>query len=909
LKKTYHFISHTHWDREWYLPFEQFRYRLVRLIDRLLDLLDQDPHFSYFHLDGQTIVLEDYAALRPNNMERLERYLKKGRILIGPWYQQNDLYLTSGESTVRNLIEGIHRSRLSGGEMKVGYLPDHFGLMGQMPQIFRGVGLKHALFGRGYDLSKHRSPHFYWQSPDGSTVTGLMMYHWYNNAQRLPSDDTQLFSLFDTVREREERVNDSPHHAMMNGVDHLEAQYDLSTILEKLSAHYGDEITVVHTTMPHYTEAISQYMSEQPEGSFETITGELREGHEYEILAGTLSSRMYIKQANMQCHDIIEKWLEPLSAWCSLLDLERYDSDAMQYIWKLYMENHPHDSICGCSQDAVHDHMMDRYQRIHEIGEDIINAKLTLLARQVDNSTFDHQDLKLLVANTSQLPASPVIQSTVYFIASDQVEDFVILDEAGSEVSYRVLSARPTRYYVTSSINLPGDLKLHRFDIEWQPLVPALGYATYRVRPMTKGRKLVEQYVGGHTDGGAVVLENEYMRAELQPDGSFHLLDKVSGKKRYNQGQFRDDGDRGTLYQFSKTEGEAAGEIWNRHVELVAVSTCELYQECSYRFAWDLPAQLNEDRKTRSERTVACVFQVRLRLERGARQLNMNIEIDNQAKDHRIRLLFPDVVPDEIWSGSQFDIVQRPWDSGSEWDRDANNQPFWKWFAPISDENGLSIFTKGQHEYEMMDQGRCAGVTLLRGVETINTREEVYLEQDVQPKGQCLGNITAELAVRPFTITENGKSDMGVRLYQEAEQFHQGLRTKLLAVDEARWNEGRAWVQASMHTGVFTETDANVTKAKLPLVQSVLSLESNVMLSAIKKAEDQQGIICRLFNPGHAQESATLQLPVTIDHAMLTNLLEETIEPLNPDYNAITVEAGPHAIKTFRIIANTAQNT
>lgn len=73
-KKTYHFISYTHWDREWYQPFEKFRYKLVNLIDKLIDLLDRDAEFKYFHLDGQTIVLEDYYALRPSKRERLEKY-------------------------------------------------------------------------------------------------------------------------------------------------------------------------------------------------------------------------------------------------------------------------------------------------------------------------------------------------------------------------------------------------------------------------------------------------------------------------------------------------------------------------------------------------------------------------------------------------------------------------------------------------------------------------------------------------------------------------------------------------------------------------------------------------------------------------------------------------------------------
>ncbi len=897
MTKTYHFISHTHWDREWYLTFEQFRYRLVHLVDRLLNLLDRDPNFKYFHLDGQTIVLEDYLALRPSNKEKLEHYIREGRILIGPWYQQNDLYLTSGESTVRNLIEGIRRSREMGGEMKVGYLPDHFGLIGQMPQIFQGVGLESVVFGRGFDLSKHQSPHFYWQSPDGSSVSTMLMYHWYNNAQRLPNDETDLFQLFDVIREREEKVNTSPHHAMMNGVDHLEAQYDLSEVLEKLRGRYGHDLHIVHDTLPRYTESVRQYMKEQPEGTFERITGELREGLEHEILAGTLSSRIYIKQENMACHDLVEKWIEPLSAWCSMLGLDAYESDTLRYIWKLYMENHPHDSICGCSQDAVHDHMLNRYQRLREIAEEIIERKLTVLARQVDGSSFDKQDLKLLVVNTAQLAASPVIQSAIYFMESDHVEHFALIDGEGQEVPYRILSSQPTRYQVTSPINLPGDLKFYRYDIEWQPAVPALGYATYRVQPKQSSSKVMDQAL----DKQSVVLENEHIRVQVQKNGSYHLLHKASGITHYNQGLFQEDGDRGYLYVFKNTEGERQSEVWTGDITIDAAVSNELYDECTYRFSWELPERLNDDRMTRSDQVVHCQFKVRLRLERDARHLDMQIEIDNQAKDHRLQLLFPsEVMAEEVWAGGQFDVVKRSWMQGSEWEPDANAQPFMKWFAPVSHMGGVALFAKGLHEYEMSKEGRQAAVTLLRGVENINVREALHLEQDMQPKGQCLGKTVLSLAVRPFVVTTEDSAYMPPQLYKEAELFHQGLRTKLHAMDERRWNEGRAWVQASMHTGVFLEADSNEHRNRLPLVDSILSIEGDVLLSAVKEAENREGFVLRLYNVMDQTATARIDLPVQVANASLTNLIEEPTESVVPEHHSLELHLEPRRIATVQ---------
>ncbi|HYD47243.1 MAG TPA: hypothetical protein VEB21_02785, partial [Terriglobales bacterium] len=101
-------VPHTHWDREWYQTFQDFRCRLVRLTDRLLDLLERDPSFSHFHFDGQTIVLEDYLEVRPENRPRLRRLIATGRIAVGPWYVLPDEFLVSGESLIRNLQIG-HR--------------------------------------------------------------------------------------------------------------------------------------------------------------------------------------------------------------------------------------------------------------------------------------------------------------------------------------------------------------------------------------------------------------------------------------------------------------------------------------------------------------------------------------------------------------------------------------------------------------------------------------------------------------------------------------------------------------------------------------------------------------------------------------------------------------------------------
>ncbi|MFZ5951278.1 MAG: glycoside hydrolase, partial [Candidatus Rifleibacteriota bacterium] len=134
-------ISHTHWDRAWYLPFQAYRLRLVRMIDDLLELLESDDSFKCFTLDGQTVLLEDYLEIRPQNLVRLQKLVQASRLFIGPWYTLPDLFIPCGESVIRNLQLGLNIAREFGEPMKIGYLPDPFGHFAQLPQILQGFDI------------------------------------------------------------------------------------------------------------------------------------------------------------------------------------------------------------------------------------------------------------------------------------------------------------------------------------------------------------------------------------------------------------------------------------------------------------------------------------------------------------------------------------------------------------------------------------------------------------------------------------------------------------------------------------------------------------------------------------------------------------------------------------------------
>ena len=146
MKKKMHVISNTHWDREHRHSFQYTRLMLVKLLDDLIDIMEKDPEYKYFTLDGQSVMIHDYLEVKPHMRARLEKLVKDGRILIGPWYSLVDCYSVNPESIIRNLLYGDMVCREFGEPMKVGYSIFSFGQIAQLPQIYNGFGINDIMF-------------------------------------------------------------------------------------------------------------------------------------------------------------------------------------------------------------------------------------------------------------------------------------------------------------------------------------------------------------------------------------------------------------------------------------------------------------------------------------------------------------------------------------------------------------------------------------------------------------------------------------------------------------------------------------------------------------------------------------------------------------------------------------------
>jgi alpha-mannosidase len=333
-----HLVPHTHWDREWYRPFQSFRMQLVDLVDRVLEMLEADPDFA-FTLDGQLATIDDYLEIRPEQAERIRRHVQSGRLAIGPWQILMDEFLVSGETLVRNLEMGWRRAEDFGEPMRAGYLPDMFGHVAQMPQLLRRAGLADAIVWRGVPaaIDRHR---FRWESPDGSWVRDEYLPAGYGSAAYLFAVPDRLDAAAARFVEWAQPWFGADPVLAMYGTDHTAPVPELVALVGRLNeVHAASEMRI--STLAQYLEAAAPLRDDDP-----CWRGEMRSGARANVLMGVASARIDIKQAAGRAETLLERYAEPLSALH--VTPAAWPEAFLGLAWHKVVVNSAHDSICGC---------------------------------------------------------------------------------------------------------------------------------------------------------------------------------------------------------------------------------------------------------------------------------------------------------------------------------------------------------------------------------------------------------------------------------------------------------------------------------------------------------------------------------------------------------------------------------
>ncbi len=859
-------VPHTHWDREWYAPFQQFRLRLVRLMDTLLPMLEADLSYARFLLDGQTAVLDDYLEVRPEAADALRRLAAQGRISIGPWAILMDEYMVSGETIVRDLQRGMARATDLGGPMEVGYLPDMFGHVAQMPQILREAGLEHAVVWRGVP-SAVRQTAFWWEAPDGSRVRAEYLYGSYSNGRDLPDDAKQLVARARGYElELGDALLDGGAMLLMNGTDHQLPQPWLGRVVAEANSIQDDYRFVV--------TSLAEYLAAQPADGLTTWRGELRSGARANVLMGVASNRVDVHQAAAAAERTIERRAEPLSAL--LLPAAEQPHAVLDVAWQRLVLNAAHDSSCACSHDEVVDEVLVRYREARQIGDGLTRDALHRLARQVRAPAAS-----TIVVNPTAAARGGLVEARVPGDATVDPVHFTSLDGGacptqvvrvttgegfsatvvgekvrwvlemmrGAEFAGAGIATYDVRELDDGSVEVvfqaaaAGESTVDDLE-ELRDEVLRLGRAGATVRfrvlqPSTTELVFLASDVPGFgwrtyepaagpgpatpLRSGPSTLENEHLRVRVDDrDGTFTVTTadgvEVAGCNRYVDG-----GDGGDTYNYSPPEVDRVVDA----PESVRVSSLEegpvqarLLVESTYRW----PTHCVGDERSCSARSdESAVVDVRtwLELRPGESFVRVHTELFNLCRDHRLRAHFP--LPARV-DGSDaecaFAVVRR----GLETEGGPHEAPLPTFvsrrFVDASDGHvGLALLHDGLLEYEVVDGGRELALTLLRATGYLSRSQTALRPNPAGPLDPLRGPQLLQPLAFDYAVVPHGGDWHAAGLYALADAF-------LVPLERVR--------------------GGGVGGASRPPEGSALGVDGAVVSAVLR---EPGGLVVRLFNP------------------------------------------------------------
>ena len=899
-KKYVHIVSHSHWDREWYMPLERHKMKLVELIDRNLQLFREDPEFKSFHLDGQTIILDDYLEIKPQNREIILNAVAEGRFRVGPFYILQDEFLTSGESNVRNLQTGIREAKQYGKLTKIGYMPDAFGNAGQMPQLFKQAGMDAVAFGRGVRVTganskeepgnyASRFSEMLWESPDGSAMLGIFFANWYSNGYEIPADRSEAKASWDDRLERTQRVASTDCLLFMNGTDHEPVQKNLSAALATARQLYPD-IIFIHSTFEDYVNHLKEHLRDD----LSVIKGELisQETDGWSTLFNTCSSHVFLKQRNRRNELALERIAEPLSVWAAM-EGKQYPHELLQYAWKILMQNHPHDSICGCGVDQVNKEIEIRFDRSTQVAEYVTEEAVRFLTDKINTTSFANTDsgaVPFTVFNPTGWERDQLI-TVVLDVARDtqfdlhagygqmqqiKLPSYTVVDRAGNPVDAVIEDMGVSFGYTLPDDRFREPYMARRIKVTMlAEKLPANGYSTYALC----AGKLPERAVSMVTSRNR--MENEYLSVQIAPNGTLTVTDKLLNRTYEGLCGFEDTLDAGNEYMYFCPPGNPPITTKNSIAQIRLVEDTPFVASFEICHRFEVPAsadaQLGQEqrgmvrynRRTCHRSTETTVLHIRttVSLQKGARNLQIKTVFENTARDHRLRVMIPTGLKcDHHYAESVFEAAKRPNRHGPRWKNPSCCEHQQSFVGMNDDVGGILVSNIGLYEYEVLPDARnTIAVTLLRAVGEMG-------DWGVFPTqlSQQLRQITAEYQLVFFSgdLVE-------AEAYRHAHQFQTPAVT----------------AQTGVHTGT------------LPPRHSFFQWQGNRIAMTSDKVKDTAADrMVRFVNYSDRESLLTIRKDNSFRELYRSNILEEAGETLLPDEDGCyRIPVGKYEILTLGV--------
>ncbi len=854
--QTAHIISHTHWDREWYINSKFVNEWLPPFFEGLFKRMDENVNYK-FVLDGQTSILDDcYVELEKLGESvskfkgKLAEYAKRGQLVIGPYYLQPDWQLVSAESLVRNMLIGKTMSEELGGGTQTGWLLDNFGQISQAPQLHKQFDMKGIVVWRGVELDPFNlNSEFEWKGADGTKIVCSYLLSSYRNAMHLADYPEIIYERIQNEVEKIAPFATTGNILLMNGYDQEMQPDDILKFIENGKADFKN-YTVRQSTPNEYMQAVVE-----GRGELQQLEGALYSGRYISVFPGILSSRMYLKILNYYAQRELELYAEPLNAMCTVLEGTEYPHEKMDKAWKLLLKNHPHDSICAVSVDNVHYDMEERYEETLGLSKDMTLTAASALASKADTSMFENSIAVFTVFNTLTIPRTASV-----FLQTEK-QNVEVKDENGNVCKSSACSGG-----VIAVVNLKAtsSLSLGIYD------APSCEYKE---------------------NAGDLTAENEYLKVSCNNDGTLNVTDKISGKVYNSIGALEDMADNGDEYNYSFLKGDKPLTTKGKGAKAdVSVLTKNSVQTTFIiKLTWELPKSLTDKRDARSDELLTLPIITKVTLTAGDPVLRFETSVRNVCKDHRIRVLFPtDINTDVSYAQTQFDvtehlIVPKEFDNESIPDNVKRiiigaresipiTQFPQKDFCALSDGKiTAAVLNYGLPEYEILQENKTVALTLFRSLGwlarfDLNTRVGDAGPEMLTPGAQCL---------RDMNFTYGFCSVTSQPTSSQLDNISACFATPALIIKNT--------VHSGAKSGEFVEL-----------------LSANAHVSALKCAEKSTDVVVRIYNPDNKKITAKLKVNAA-EKVYYSTPYEAKNTEIPVENNIIDLPLGEKEIVTIRV--------
>ncbi|WP_236896619.1 mannosylglycerate hydrolase [Clostridium beijerinckii] len=833
MKNKVHVVPHSHWDREWYFTTSRSKIYLMKDFKDVLDTLENNKNFKYFMIDAQASLLDDYLKWVPQDKERIKYLVKKGKLIIGPWYTQTDQLVISGESIVRNLYYGIERCKEFGDYMKVGYVPDSFGQSAQMPQIYSGFGIKDSLFWRGVSDDMIDSTEFNWKGSDGTVAFAVQIPFGYYCGGNIPEEEGDLKKyLNEQIGKLKEKASTNNVY-LPNGFDQAPIRINLPEILEKANAIDKDNEYII-SNIENYIARVKAERSD-----FKELEGEFVNGKHMRIHKSIFSSRSDLKMMNNHLENYIVNVVEPILTMSYSLGNE-YPHTTMKDIWKLMFENAAHDSIGACNSDTTNEDVYMRYKQARDLSTNLLDLHMRLISTKIKNN---NEEITLTLFNAYPKNRTEVIEFEVFI----PEEDFIIKNKEGKELKYVIKSKEDiTDYVLMQTIRLNPSKKIYMPDKVYRAKIalkaediPAVGY-TQVVFELNKKNNLSVKAELGDT------IENKYYKISANEDGSIDILDKSSNRLYSKQAVLEENGDDGDSYNYSPPRKDLIVSSLAFKSETKVLKS-EIQEELIIRYCMKVPASLEE--RADGNASVAMPVEMKILLDNDKNIISFKVDIDNVALSHRVRVLFNTEIASKLSiADQQFGIISRKtvleediklWEENQDqWqEKPITIEPMQSFVTLENGERGLAVITEGVREYQIVgEKFDTIALTLFRSFGYMGRENLLYRpgrasgEKIVEtPNAQLLGKL---------------EFDFGVHIYnEEFDKAHianvaKRFLTPIQVYEYADFLNGRMIFAFRDEEQIYENS------------YSLFEFENeNFALSSIKKEENGTGLVIRIFNP------------------------------------------------------------